>query len=261
MMVDPANNNYLAYLIELGHNDGAGLVNAHSHYGNSWKKRGGIGAFMMLARKWDRLEKFLSEHGWDIFAALDADSRGEGLIDDIRDLRRYLLLVEAEAKASGIACTFAIHRDNLAATKIQRYVVGLLFDSGRHNVILIHKIHGPKCVVGRWNGIGGHVEPNEEPIKAMIRECSEEAGVQTREHDWTPVAEISSGVAQVHFFTCENEEYFQNAHTCEDEEITAFAVENLPKVTTTLTWMIPWLVDSSIIRQYAEISMKEDPEI
>ena len=33
------------------------LHKAEQSYGNSWKKRGGIGAFMMLARKWDRLEK------------------------------------------------------------------------------------------------------------------------------------------------------------------------------------------------------------
>ena len=29
---------------------------AEKSYGDSWKKRGGIGAFMMLARKWDRIE-------------------------------------------------------------------------------------------------------------------------------------------------------------------------------------------------------------
>lgn len=69
---------------------------AEQSYGNSWKKRGGIGAFMMLARKWDRLEKQVNECGYDIFAAILTDPRSEGVIDDIRDLRRYLLLVEAE---------------------------------------------------------------------------------------------------------------------------------------------------------------------
>ena len=33
------------------------LHEAEKSYGNSWKQRGGVGAFMMLARKWDRLEK------------------------------------------------------------------------------------------------------------------------------------------------------------------------------------------------------------
>ena len=116
VLCDPNSDDHLQYLVEMGRKDGEGLVNAHKHYGNSWKRRGGVSAFMMLCRKWDRLEKFCDEHGWDIFKALDADERGEGIIDDIRDLRRYLLLVEAEAKARGIKCASAGHRDNLAET-------------------------------------------------------------------------------------------------------------------------------------------------
>jgi hypothetical protein len=72
------------------------LVKAERSYGDSWKKRGGIGAFMMLARKWDRLENKTDEYGWDIFEAIQDDNRPEGILDDIRDLRRYLLLVEEE---------------------------------------------------------------------------------------------------------------------------------------------------------------------
>jgi|TARA_R110002020_G_scaffold42917_4_gene125201 hypothetical protein len=72
------------------------LEEAERSYGNSWKQRGGVGAFMMLARKWDRLEKQVSEKHFDVFAAAEDDQRVEGVIDDIRDLRRYLLLVEAE---------------------------------------------------------------------------------------------------------------------------------------------------------------------
>ena len=76
--------------------DWTSLDSAEEDYGDSWKKRGGIGAFMMLARKWDRIEKQVNDYTYDIFLALDEDKRPEGLIDDIRDLRRYLLLVEAE---------------------------------------------------------------------------------------------------------------------------------------------------------------------
>ena len=70
-------------------------------YGDSWRKRGGIGAFMMLARKWDRLEKQVEEHGWDVFSAIKCDERPEGILDDIKDLRRYLLLVEAHIRTKG----------------------------------------------------------------------------------------------------------------------------------------------------------------
>ena len=66
-------------------------------YGASWKRRGGVGAFMMLARKWDRIEELVKNNfGWDIFAAIRKDTRPEAILDDIRDLRRYLFLVETE---------------------------------------------------------------------------------------------------------------------------------------------------------------------
>ena len=67
-------------------------------YGDSWRKRGGVGAFMMLARKWDRLENQTIAHNWDIFKAIESDERPEGILDDIKDLRRYLFLVEAHMR-------------------------------------------------------------------------------------------------------------------------------------------------------------------
>lgn len=80
----------------LANDDVSALHEAEKSYGDSWKKRGGIGAFMMLARKWDRIENQSNGYTYDIFLALEEDQRPEGLIDDIRDLRRYLLLVEAQ---------------------------------------------------------------------------------------------------------------------------------------------------------------------
>jgi hypothetical protein len=80
-------------------------------YGSSWKKRGGVGAFMMLARKWDRLEEMVKSKtnstgfGYDIFAAI-AHTGGGGedgtVLAEVRDLRRYLLLVEAEMMQRGV---------------------------------------------------------------------------------------------------------------------------------------------------------------
>ena len=64
-------------------------------YGDSWRQRGGVGAFMMLARKWDRLENQCKEAGYDILTLAEKEyGRPDGIMDDIRDLRRYLLLVE-----------------------------------------------------------------------------------------------------------------------------------------------------------------------
>lgn len=73
-----------------------GLWVANKQYGGSWMKRGGVGAFMMLARKWDRIEqKWTNSTSKDLLEIIKEDTRSEGIIDDIRDLRRYLLLVES----------------------------------------------------------------------------------------------------------------------------------------------------------------------
>lgn len=111
-VLDPAGCDFLQNLQPIASEDVAGLERAQTHYGSSWKKRGGVGAMMMLSRKWDRLEKFVEEHRWDIFHALNADDRAEGVIDDLRDLRRYLLLVEAEARVLEIPCALTDHRDS-----------------------------------------------------------------------------------------------------------------------------------------------------
>lgn len=74
--------------------DVAALIEAEKDYGDSWRKRGGVGAFMMLARKFDRLENQTQKYSYDVFKAYAEDTRAEGILDDIQDLRRYLLLVE-----------------------------------------------------------------------------------------------------------------------------------------------------------------------
>tara|TARA_R110000744_G_scaffold13321_4_gene38851 strand:+ start:9008 stop:9364 length:357 start_codon:yes stop_codon:yes gene_type:complete len=79
---------------DVAQNDLEALKRAETSYGDSWKRRGGVGAFMMLARKFDRIEHQAQKHGWDIFEAGEVYVGEAGLLDDIRDLRRYLLLTE-----------------------------------------------------------------------------------------------------------------------------------------------------------------------
>jgi hypothetical protein len=74
-------------------------------YGASWKKRGGVGAYMMIVRKSDRLEEIMTGFGYDIFAAIKSTGGGgeDGtVLAEVRDLRRYLLLVEAEMMQRGV---------------------------------------------------------------------------------------------------------------------------------------------------------------
>ena len=84
---------------EIASYDAEMLAHAEKSYGDSWKKRGGVGAFMMLARKWDRLETQVKNCDYNIFDAIMQDPSPEGIMDDIGDLRRYLFLVEAEIRS------------------------------------------------------------------------------------------------------------------------------------------------------------------
>tara|TARA_Y100000401_G_scaffold89388_1_gene74925 strand:- start:917 stop:1357 length:441 start_codon:yes stop_codon:yes gene_type:complete len=70
------------------------LIESEKSYGDSWRRRGGTGAFMMLARKFDRIEQQSKDCNYDIFEAGSKFNGEDGLLDDIGDLRRYLLLVE-----------------------------------------------------------------------------------------------------------------------------------------------------------------------
>lgn len=72
------------------------LCDKETQYKGSWKRRGGTGAYENLCRKWDRIEAAVAEYGNNIFMAAAGDERHESILDDIGDLRRYLMLVEAE---------------------------------------------------------------------------------------------------------------------------------------------------------------------
>ena len=59
-------------MLAIAQKDLDALKRAEESYGNSWRRRGGVGAFMMLARKFDRIEHQCEKHGWDIFEAGEA---------------------------------------------------------------------------------------------------------------------------------------------------------------------------------------------
>ena len=87
---------YLDMLESVAKEDVRQLKYKDEQYGGSWKQRGGIGAFMMMARKWDRIENQVKKVGYDIFAAMAASPGPDGFADDVGDLRRYAMLIEAE---------------------------------------------------------------------------------------------------------------------------------------------------------------------
>ena len=111
---------HLDYLEIVAAGDVKHLLEKEKKYKGSWKQRGGVGAFMMLARKWDRLENMLEQPQththedvtrtvgqYDLFGEIQANPTGEDgtALAEIGDLRRYLMLVEAEMMARGVVRT------------------------------------------------------------------------------------------------------------------------------------------------------------
>lgn len=87
------------------------LMEKEDHYAGSWKKRGGTGAFMVMARKWDRIENICERlHKYDIIDAVVSDTGGIG--DDIDDLIGYLALIRAEGdRLKGVKAPITARED------------------------------------------------------------------------------------------------------------------------------------------------------
>ena len=115
---------HMEFLEVVAEDDVAHLRDKERTYKGSWKQRGGVGAFMMLARKWDRLEEMVKAEGmtlpggmsgtadrYDIFQHAHANNGREGVLAQVGDLRRYLMLVEAELRAQGLQPPTEDHHD------------------------------------------------------------------------------------------------------------------------------------------------------
>lgn len=117
------------------------------------------------------------------------------------------------------------------------YVVGFAFWSrgSRWAVNLIQK-QRPDWQKGKWNGIGGHVEDEETPAKAMVREYREETGDFVL--SWEKFLQIETEYSVIHFFR--SFEVTTNARTVTDECVRWFFPEALPKTAIpNLKWIIP----------------------
>jgi|SRR3972149_5871497 len=91
---------HIAYLRAVVEQDVETVRAKEAVYHGAWKRHGGAGVFYQgLVRKWDRIVAMLEQHHMDVFAACEADGAEEGFLDQIDDLRCYLLLVKAEVMA------------------------------------------------------------------------------------------------------------------------------------------------------------------
>lgn len=110
---------------------------------------------------------------------------------------------------------------------LTRYVAGFLFDPTGELVLLIEKKR-PAWMAGKWNGIGGKIEPGETPEHAMDRELWEETGLSSEfwQIGWAHFATLSGADFEVTFFAAWSEK-IQDAVQRTDEVIRMWCVANL----------------------------------
>ena len=149
---------HMAYLDKVKDFDVRTLRHKEATYKGSWKRRGGIGAFMMLARKWDRLEGMAEASGYDIMAMLRKDLTGAdgSPLAEVRDLRQYLTLVEAQIE----------HETNGFANEHVKVVV----QTGRMDVDPLHQYRNKP---GTPNDGGHHASDYPMDKQELVRKLGD----------------------------------------------------------------------------------------
>lgn len=135
----------------------------------------------------------------------------------------------------------------------QEYTIGFMFTDNMEQVLLLLKNHGPQCVVGRWNGIGGHIEPTDaDPMACQIREFQEETGIETTRQDWFKFTKLRGEDFVVHCFWGVSSRAVLNAKTMTNEKIEIINVRNTGSMNIfnialapNLVWWIPFLCDKT----------------
>ena len=122
---------------------------------------------------------------------------------------------------------------------MQEYVLAFLYDVNMKYVALVKK-NKPDWQKGKYNGIGGKVEPGESPIYACSREFLEETGVEININFWEHFLTFKGPEYKVHCFASTSDKVF-NCQTIEREEIHILKVKelNYDMCVYNLRWIIP----------------------
>lgn len=120
-----------------------------------------------------------------------------------------------------------------------RYVCTFIFNADNDEVLLVRKTH-PQWQAGLRNGIGGHINANESPTAAAVREIREECGLRIGEGKLKRFCSLSGRGYQVEFFAARlHWRRFEKARTTTDEVIEVQRPDNLSRCIPNLRWLIP----------------------
>lgn len=122
--------------------------------------------------------------------------------------------------------------------KTVEYVAGFAFNQAKTDVLLIRK-NRPDWQAGKWNAIGGHIEPGESPRNAMRREFREESGLEV--YSWNDLCALRGEGFVVHFFYAENVD-IRDSCSMTDELVAAFPVGAVTCFSYPTLPNVPWLL-------------------
>jgi 8-oxo-dGTP diphosphatase len=71
----------------------------------------------------------------------------------------------------------------------------LCFITHGNDILLLKRSEHKRVYPGRYNGIGGHIERDEDPLSGMIREIREETGLEVRNVHFRGVIHVDAGEA------------------------------------------------------------------
>ena len=128
-----------------------------------------------------------------------------------------------------------------------RYVCGFLFSPNLRLVTLIEK-QKPEWQTGKWNGVGGKIEPGEHEVDAMSREFHEETGVLFPIDSWKEIVTLRGDDWEVTFFYHIHIDLFK-VETKETERVMFLDPRRLPEnVIPNLRWLIPLAMDDTVMK-------------
>ena len=128
-------------------------------------------------------------------------------------------------------------------------VLGFYFERFQDEwlVWLIRK-NRPTWQRGKLNGIGGHVEPDESPLRAMRREFREEAGLDI--DNWVHAITLNGPGWRVHIFRVFHWGYGPAHPSTQTDETVSFyqtgAMFPRTLAIPNLEWIVPLLLDKEI---------------
>ena len=81
-----------------------------------------------------------------------------------------------------------------------KFSMGFICSPDGERVLLLLK-NKPDQLKGQWMGVGGKLDPGEDALTAMVRECKEETGLEIPAQNWqeTGIWHTKSG-RPIHFF-------------------------------------------------------------